>query len=223
MDIAILDFSKAFDTVPHYRLLQKLEVYGTRGNLQKLLSSFLKVRQMNERLESAYVESGVPQGTELGPLMFLCHINDLPDSVKSQVRLFADECLIYRQIKTPKDHQMLQNDLKELEIWAAKWGMRFNAKKCNILSIRQKSSHFYKLDGEILQQVESIPYLGLTISEDLQWKTHITKKANSTLGFLRRNLKYCSEDCKKLAYIAIFRSILEYGAVVWTHIKVVTS
>ena len=223
MDIAILDFSKAFDTVPHDRLLQKLEAYGIRGNLHKWLSSFLKDRQMNvvvegEHSESAYVESGVPQGTVLGPLMFLCHINDLPDCVKSQVRLFADDCLIYREIKTQKDHQILQNDLKELENWAAKWGMRFNAKKCYILSIRQKSSHFYQLDGEILQQVDSNPYLGLTISEDLQWKTHITnitKKANSSLGFLRRNLKYCSEDCKRLAYIALVRSILEYGAVVW--------
>ena len=83
--------------------------------------------------------------------------------------------------------------------------MRFNAKKCYILSIRQKSSHFNQLDGEILQQVDSNPYLGLTISEDLQWKPHITnitKKANLSLGFLRRNLKYCFEDSKRLAYIA---------------------
>ena len=120
MDIAILDFSKAFDTVPHDRLLQKLEAYGIRGNLHKWLSSFLKDRQMNvvvegEQSDSAYVESGVPQGTVLRPLMFLCHINDLPDCVKSQVRLIADDCLIYSQIKTKKDHQILQNDLKELE------------------------------------------------------------------------------------------------------------
>ena len=173
---------------------------------------------MVTHMHIAYVESGVPQGTVLGPLMFLCHIKDLPDCVKSQVQLFADDCLIYRQIKTQKDHQILQNDLKELENWAAKWGMRFNAKRCYILSVRQKSSHFYQLDGEILQQVDSNPYLGLTISEDLQWKTHITnitKKANSSLGFLRHNLKYCSEDCKRLAYIALVRSILEYGVVVW--------
>ena len=134
MVIAILDFSKAFDTVLQDRLLQKLEAYDIRGNLHKWLSSFLKDRQMNVEVEgdhsdSAYVESGVPQGTVLGPLMFLCHINDLPDCVKSQVRLFADDCLIYRQIKTQKDHQILQNDLKELEKWAAKWGMRFNPKK----------------------------------------------------------------------------------------------
>ena len=78
-------------------------------------------------------------------------------------------------------------------------GHEINAKKCYILSIRQKLSHFNQLDGEILQQVDPNPYLGL--NEDLQWKTHITnitKKANSTLGFLRRNLKYCSEDCKNL-------------------------
>ena len=81
-----------------------------------------------EQTELAQVESGVPQGTVLGPLMFLCHINDLPDTVKSQVRLYANDCLLYRQIKSQSDHLTLQNDLIELEKWAAKWGMRFNAK-----------------------------------------------------------------------------------------------
>ena len=108
--------------------------------------------------------------------MSLCHINNSPDCVKSQVRLFADGCLIYRQVKTQKDHKILQNDLKELENGAAKWGMRFNAKKCYILSIRQKSSHFYQLDGEILQQVDSNQYLGLTISEDLHNKYYLKGK-----------------------------------------------
>ena len=150
MDIAILDFSKAFDTVPHDRLLQKLEAYGIRGNLHKWLTSFLKDRQMNvvvegEHSDSAYVESGVPQGTVLGPLMFLCHINDLPDCVKSQVRLFADDCLIYRQIKTQKDHQILQNDLKELENWASKWGMRFNAKNVTSLVFNRNHPIFISL------------------------------------------------------------------------------
>ena len=222
VDIAILDFSKAFDTVPHDKLLHKLDAYGIKGSLHKWLSSFPQERHMNVVVEgehsvSAPVESGVPQGTVLGPLMFLCHITDLPDTVKSQVRLFADDCLLFRQIKSQTDHSILQNDLIELEKWAAKWGMRFNAKKCYILSIRQKSSRFYQLDGEILQEVNSSPYLGITVSNDLQWKTHITsimKKANSTLGFLRRNLKYCPEECKRLSYIALVRSTLEYGALV---------
>ena len=223
VDIAILDFSKAFDTVPHDKLLHKLDAYGIKGSLHKWLSSFLQERHMNvvvegEHSESAPVESGVPQGTVLGPLMFLYHINDLPDTVKSQVRLFANDCLLYRQINSQTDHSILQNDLIELEKWAAKWDMRFSVKKCYVLSIRQKSSRFYQLDGEILQEVNSSPYLGITISNDLQWKTHITsivKKANSTLGFLRRNLKYCPEECKRLSYIALVRSTLECGAIVW--------
>jgi hypothetical protein len=74
------------------------------------------------------VDSGVPQGTVMGPLLFLCHINDLPQSANSQVRLFADDCLLYRKISSQEDHHILQNDLIELERWAKNWGMRFNAK-----------------------------------------------------------------------------------------------
>ena len=223
VDVAILDFSKAFDTVPHDKLLQKLENYGVRGNLLVWLSAFLKNRNMNVVVEgehsvSVSVESGVPQGTVLGPLMFLCHINDLPDSVKSTVRLFADDCLLYHPIRSDKEHLVLQNDLHELEKWADLWGMKFNAKKCYILSVRQKSTFFYELDQTILQQVNSNPYLGVTLSDDLTWETHINnicKKANSTLGFLKRNLRNCAQDCRKLAYISLVRSSLEYGSIVW--------
>ena len=73
--------------------------------------------------------------TVLGPLLFLCHINDLPDAVKSSVRLFADDCLLYRTIKSAKDHQLLQEDHKSLETWANDWGIRFNAQKCYFVSI----------------------------------------------------------------------------------------
>ena len=164
------------------------------------------------------VDSGVPQGTVLGPLLFLCHINDLPQSVKSQVRLFADDCLLYRKIETQLDHSILQKDLHELEIWASKWGMRFNAKKCYIMSINNKSSHFYELDKYILKQVNENPYLGLTISDNLKWSSHITKmtkKANSTMAFLRRNLRNFPENCRKTAYLSLVRSILDYGSIIW--------
>jgi hypothetical protein len=121
----------------------------------------------------------------LGPILFLCHINDLPDSVTSSIRLFADDCLLYRTIKTAKDHQKLQADLEQLEIWANNWGMRFNAKKCYILSINKKSNKFYSLDNHILQEVQYNPYLAnLQISNDLKWSMHInniSKKANATL------------------------------------------
>ena len=92
------------------------------------------------------------------------------------------------------------------------------AKKCYIFSIRNKSQRMYTLDGHILQQAQNNPYLGLQISEDLKWTTHVTnvaKKANSTLGFFRRNLRFCPKECKKTAYISLVRSTMEYGAIVW--------
>ena len=96
--------------------------------------------------------------------------------------------------------------------------MRFNATKCNMLSIRSTSSYFYKLDDTILNHVENIPYLGLLISDDLKWNNHINKtckKANASLGFLRRNLRHLPKTCKKTAYLALVRSVLEYGAIIW--------
>ena len=171
LDMAILDFSKTFDTVPHKELLNKLHSYGIEGNIHQWLSSFLQNRTMRvvvegEHSDNAHVDSGIPQGqgTVLGPLLFLCHINDLPECVKSQVRLFADDCLLYREIKSQQDHQTLQEDLKSLELWADKWGMKFNAKKCYIMSMRQKSNYFYQLDQYILEQVKKNPYLGLLTS-----------------------------------------------------------
>ena len=171
-----------------------------------------------EKSSKLTVDSGVPQGTVLGPLLFLCHINDLPLSVNSTVRLFADDCLLYRKINSQQDQIALQNDLHELEKWADQWGMRFNAKKCYVMSVNAKTSYFYTLTNQILKQVEENPYLGLTLTENLKWSSHImkiSKKANSTLGFLRRNLKNFPSDCRKTAYIALVRSILDYGSIVW--------
>ena len=133
------------------------------------------------------VDSGVLEGTVLGPLLFLCHINDLSIAVSSQARLFADDCLLYREIRSQQDHIILQQDLQQLEIWAKQWGMKFNAKKCYILSLRSKTSHFYSLEDHILKQVPSNPYLGVHISENLTWSEHIcaiTKRANACLGLL---------------------------------------
>ena len=124
-DLAILDFSKAFDTVPHKKLLHKLKHYGIDGKINKWIRSFLTQRKQQvviegESSDSCSVDSGVPQGTVLGPLLFLCHIIDLPNCVKSKVRLFADDCLLYTSVKTIQDQIQLQEDLKALEFWANK-------------------------------------------------------------------------------------------------------
>ena len=120
MDIAILDFSKAFDMVSHRRLMSKLDHYGIRGNIHKWISSFLNNRNQKVVIDgyssdTISVDSGVPQGSVLGPILFLVFINDLPDLVKSQCRLFADDCLLYNEIQTSNDSLQLQKDLKLLE------------------------------------------------------------------------------------------------------------
>ena len=118
-----------------------------------------------------HVDSGIPQGTVLGPLLFLCHINDLPLCVDSKIRLFADGCLIYREINSIGDKVQLQKDLDSLQDWDENWGMRFNAQKCYILSTataRKQTIYFYQLNGEILQSVPNTPYLGVTLSTELE-------------------------------------------------------
>ena len=139
MDIGVLDFSKAFDTVPHPRLLKKLGHLGIRRDLYHWLTYFLTGRDQWVVMEGSYsnllhVDSGIPQGTVTGPLLFLCHINDPPISIDSKIRLFADDCLIYREINSIEDKVQLQKDTDSLQDWAENWGMRFSAQKCYILS-----------------------------------------------------------------------------------------
>ena len=142
VDVIILDFSKASDTVPHNRLVHnnnnndnniKLSRYGVRGQLLQWIASFLKGRSQRVVVDGAHssswihVDSGVPQGTVLGPLLFLAHINDITEVIQSQCRLFADDCLLYRPIRTEQDQIILQQDLDRLQTWSSNWGMRFNA------------------------------------------------------------------------------------------------
>ena len=180
--IAVLDFSKVnFDTVPHDGLLSKLKHYGIDKNIWQWISNFLKKRKQCVVVDGVSsglvdVDSGVPQGTVLGPILFLLHINDLPSIVSSKVRLFADDCLIYRQIKSNNDQIELQRELNLLESSGAKWGMRFNAAKCNIMRVSRMRLPFlylYKLSGQVLDEVKDSKYLGVTISDNLDWSKHI--------------------------------------------------
>ena len=146
-DIAILDFSRAFDTVPHERLLSKLGHSGMRGPIHNWIRAFLYNRRMwvavdGESSCKARVASGVPQGTVLGPLLFLLFINDLPSVVSpgTSTRLLADDCLVYREIKTGEDQVTLQRDLSALVTLAKIWGMQFNPAKCNVMRIHRLQS-----------------------------------------------------------------------------------
>ena len=225
-DMVILDFSKAFDRVPHKRLLRKLHHYGIRGHLHSWITSFLtgrsqKVIVEGSESESAPVISGVPQGSVLGPLLFLLFINDLPDNIASNTRLFADDCIVYRTIRDHADQEALQEDLVRLAEWEDKWGMEFHPQKCSTLSVTRSRSPLrypYQLKGHTLEVQDTTKYLGVDLQSTLSWKNHIdriTKKSNSMLGFLRRNLKSTSVETKTNAYISMVRPNLEYCASVW--------
>ena len=126
MDMAILDFLKAFDKVAHTRLINKLEFYGIRGEILRWIISFLSNRTQQVVVSgtqslSCSVSSGVPQGSVVGPVLFLLYINDITSEIQSQVCLFADDCLIYHTIYLEADHTILQTNLNRLDSWASKW------------------------------------------------------------------------------------------------------
>ena len=146
-DLTILDFSKAFDIVPHKKLLFKLSKYGFTGNINKWIHSFLVLRKQQvivevESSKSCSDDSGVPQGSVLGPLLLLCHIDDLHQRVTSNVRLFTDDCLLHRSIHSPRDQLLLQQDLAALETWAEDWGMRLNVSKCYLMLIHKSKQPY---------------------------------------------------------------------------------
>ena len=173
-DLIVLHFSKAFDVVPHQRLLHKLNHYGIRGPTLLWIKNFLTTRTQKVVVDgsfsdTAHVGSGVPQSTVLGPILFLCYINDLPSSVSSDARLFADDS---------KDNQKkLQEDLTKLERWTDIWGMKFNPSKCSVFRMKRprakEIASDYQLKGVTLGQVTTSPYFGVSISENLEWGSHL--------------------------------------------------
>ena len=227
VDTFILDFEKAFDTPPHELLKSKLFSYGIGGKTLKWIDSFLCFRQQRVvvngvKSDRAPVLSGVPQDTVLGPLLFSLYINDISSDIESEIRLFADDCVCYREIKDEEDTMKRQSDIDRLGSWARKWGMRFQPVKCNMMQLtrkRIKEIHAsYTLEETDLENVESIKYLGVTITSDLRWNTHLSNvctKANRTLGFLRGNLYSCPQEVKEAAYKGLVRPVLDYGSSVW--------
>ena len=226
MDILVLDFAKAFDKVAHKRLLHKLNHYGVRGQLLKWIRSFLVGRSQcvvvdGARSSDANVDSGVPQGTVLGPTLFLIFINDLAENVNASVRLFADDCVMYQNVRSVADTESLQRDLDVLHNWELTWLMRFNAKKCHIVRAthrRKVIEQEYTLGGTTLTKMASHPYLGIELSDDLKWNKHIdqvVRSGNRTLGVIRRNLNSCPRNIKDLAYKSLLRPKIEYAAAIW--------
>ena len=185
------------------KLLHKLHQHGVKGNTLSWIKAFLTGRSQTVVLEGESsseipVNSGVPQGSVLGPLLFLLYINDLPENIHSQVRLFADDKAICITINNHSDSDTLQQDLDTLQTWERLWDMDFNPSKCQVLHIsksRHPAQHIYMLHGQVLEAM----YLSVDISKDLSWNTHrFSTNANRTLGFLKRKSRLKTQQSAQL-------------------------
>ena len=220
-DLILLDFSKAFDKVSHSKLLWKLHQYGIRGNALSWIRAFLGDRSPTvvfegEESGSVPVTSGVPQGSVQGPILFLVDINDLPDELSSQVRLFADDTAVYLTVGGSDDGTVLQTDLDRLSMWESQWDMEFNPSKCQVIRVttaRKAINTVYRLHGQVLDVVTSVKYLGVDISGGLSWNSHIdriTGNTNRTLSYIKRTIK-TKNPMRETAYNTLVRPQLEYA------------
>ena len=173
------------------------------------------------RIQTVPVTSGVPLGSVLGPVLFLAYIIDLPQDVVSQVRLFADDTAIYLTTESQHDSNCLQRDLDLLQAWESKWDMELNPSKCQVIRVTTSRTPFnteYILHGQVLEVVTSARYLGVDISSNLSWNTHVdrvTANANPSLGFIKRNVKTKSPKVREMDYQTLVRPQLEYASAIW--------
>ena len=228
VDSIYFDFSKAFDTVPHRRLMAKLQSNGIEGEVLSWIGGFLSGREQVVRVNGELslprpVISGIPQGSVLGPLLFVIYINDLPDVVSSNVLLFADDTKLFRQVSSREDALQLQKDIDALSRWSDDWLLRFNIKKCHVLSMGKfgniQHTHRYCLGQEELEHVFEEKDLGVIIDMNLSFQEHIStkiNKANSIMGLIRRTFCYLDAELFKKLYTTFVRPHLEYAQSVWS-------
>ena len=167
----------------------------------------------------AKITSGVPQGSVLGPLLFLIYINDLPNCVQDSVcRLFADDCILCQRIRSCQDSSKLQADLDQFQKWESIWLMEFHTSKCHVTSITNRVKPIigkYQIHDHFLEQVTCANYLCIYIDSKLFFDAHvdaIVKKANSTRAFLARNNPRCCRKVKQMAYTTYIRPTVEYAS-----------
>ena len=229
VDAVFLDFRKAFDCVPHKRLLMKIEKLGITGNLLKWITDFLTNRQQRVLIngissEWTEVSSGVPQGSVLGPILFILFVNDLPSEVNSYCKLFADDAKLYKDLENLQDFEMIQNDIDRLCQWTIKWLMFFNVNKCKILHIGKENPNFeYQMedkDGTIknLTVVNCEKDLGIYVQDNLKFDQHISitvNRANRLVGLIKRAFSYLDEETLLVLHKTLIRPILDYGNLIW--------
>ena len=227
VDIAYLDFSKAFDKVPWKRLLKKVKSFGVDGDILAWITAWLSNRKQRVVINGSHSEweqvtSGVPQGSVIGPLLFLLYIDDIDDEGAniSVIRKFADDTKLGQIIKSDADRAALQGSLEKMEKWAEKWGMSFNVAKCKILHIgRTNPKYDYIISGTKLTCIESECDIGVTISSNLKPSQHCVnaaRKGHNALGQIWRAFHYRDKNVYLRLYKQQVRPLLEFATPVWS-------
>ncbi len=227
LDAIYLDFAKAFDSVPHKRLLFKLKGLGIVGKALDWIGAFLHNRRQRVILRDGTsrwenVISGIPQGSILGPVLFLLYINDMPGKTTNNCKLFADDSKLYGVANTVEDCKLIQQDLNNLSVWSRQWLLRFNASKCTVMRMKNSSNQVdykYSLDGVQLAECDTQKDLGVLISNDLHPRPHITSicnKAKSRIGMFRRCFTGFPVTKTRTLYTTLVRPLLEYGGPTWS-------
>jgi len=225
VDVAYLDFSKAFDKVPHKRLMIQLQSHGIAGSILKWIELWLSDRQQRVMLNGTKsswqnVLSGVPQGSVLGPLLFIIFVNNIESGLSSKVLKFADDLKVFRAITGQDEHISLQKDLDELVKWSEEWQMKFNFDKCKIMHVgKQHMKAPYLMGGQVLSVTQQEKDLGVILNTKLgasEQTKEARKKALRMLGAINRNVSYRSEEVIRKLYCAYVRPHLEYCIQAWS-------
>ena len=227
-DVAYLDFRKAFDAVPHKRLLYKLSKYGIRGKILTWIENFLENRSQYVKINNSKsavrpVTSGVPQGSVLGPMLFVYFINDLPDVCTVPTKIYADDTKAYQEIKSEHDRLKLQHSIDQMYNWTQEWQLNFNQAKCKILHIGENNPKYQYFIGEgtnrrVIEITTLEKDLGILVDNNINFEDYIDyiiKRASTKKAQILRNFSYRSKKVLVPLFKTLVRPILEYANTAW--------
>jgi hypothetical protein len=226
MDVIFLDFAKAFDKVPHRRLLAQLEAHGVEGRVLRWIGAWLADRKQRVVLNGARsgwqrVLSGVPQGSVLGPILFLVFINNLDAMAQmiTEIKKFADDTKLGQVIKSPADSEKLQSCLDKMTEWAEAWGMSFNVSKCKVMHVGQRNpGQEYTMNGIKLATTSEERDIGVTVCGNLKPSSQCSKAAGTAaavLGQISRAFHYRDRHTFIGLYKQYVRPHLEFAVQAW--------
>jgi ribonucleases P/MRP protein subunit RPP40 len=224
VDVIFLDFAKAFDKVPYERLFRKLTSHGIGGRVAEWIKEWLTNRRQKVCINKKYsdwsnVLSGVPQGSVLGPLLFLIYINDIDEEIISKLGKFADDTKLCRGVTDGKEVETLRNDLAKIFKWSIDWQMLFNVDKCTVVHMGKNNMRCdYKLGDTVINKAEKERDLGVIMGKSGKSSEQCVaavKKANTVLGMIKRNICFKSKEIIVKLYKALVRPRLEYCIQAW--------